>query len=89
MRFSQFRRAAVICSDMNDISHHDGIMLNLNLLIVDIQLKAKEKTMKIDRDGILKTKSKLQDNIVLTFVANYDPFFKKELNHSSRKMMLT
>ena len=46
-------------------------------------MEVKEKAMKIDGNEILKLKSKLKDikskNNVLTFVANYDPFFKKKL----------
>ena len=52
-------------------------------------MEAKEKAMIINGDEILKPKHKLKDdkskNNVLTFVANYDSFFKKELKTFFKK----
>ena len=92
MPFSQFQRAAVICSDMNDRSHHVERMfskfVDSGYKIKDM-MEAKEKAMIIDGDEILKPKHKLKDdkskNNVLTFVANYDSFFKKELKTFFKK----
>ena len=71
-------RAALICSKFVDNGYK-----------IEDMMEAKEKAMIIDRDEILKPKHKLKDdkskNNVLTFVANYDSFFKKELKTFFKK----
>ena len=83
--YSQFRRAAVICSDLDDrktcVSRMEEKFLNSGYKRQDL-LDAKEKALSLNRAELLKPKEKSgSDNQkVLAFVVNQHPGLRKELS---------
>ena len=84
MPYSQFRRAAAICSDLADRECH---IQRMERKFVDSGFKredlrdAKEKALALDRMDLLSVRARRADNQeVLTCVINQDPDLKQELN---------
>lgn len=84
MPYSQFRRAAAICSSIDDREYH---VHRMEQKFVDSGFKredlkdARDKALALDRMELLSARAKKADNKeVLTCVSNYDPDLKRELN---------
>ena len=82
--FSQFRRAAVICSDVDDRLNNIERMISKFLdsgYHKKYLIEAKAKAMELDRGELFQQKCRTErsSSKVITFVANYDPWFRREL----------
>ena len=84
MPYSQFRRAAAICSETADREYH---VRRMEQKFVDSGFRredlrdARDKALALDRMDLLSVRAEKADNQeVLTCVINYDPDLKRELN---------
>ena len=91
MPYSQYRRAAVICSDIDDRKQH---ILRMERKFVDSGFKehdlkgCHDRAMALDRNELLMAYNKPKDSQgvqVVTCVINQDPDLKRELNKFFRE----